>query len=732
MSIQYYEKENIFQLNTQTTTYLLGIVDGTYVGHIYYGRKLRNCQGAYAYLRTKDAPFVPSVNLREKCSFMDAFPWEYSVYGVGDYRESCLIVRTESGYRGCELSYVSHRILEEKPVLAGLPSTFGKEGRQVQTLEILCSDSCIGLQVVLSYSIFEDSDVIVRSVRLLNTGQKKLYIEKVFSACLDMDQNNYEVLVLSGSWARERHMTKYPLRSGKHVVSSNRGESSHQEHPFLALTSPGCTQDCGEVYGMHFVYSGNFLAAAEDSQFDSVRMVMGIHPEGFEWVLEPGSSFQAPEVVCIYSDQGLGKMSRALHDFYRNHLIRSPYLHRKRPILINTWEAAYFDFDADYLVEIAREAGTLGIEMLVMDDGWFGHRSSDDSSLGDWKVNEEKLPGGISALVERVKAEGLAFGIWFEPEMISPDSDLYRAHPDWTLQIPGRVPSMSRAQYVLDLSCQEVVDYVYECVASILRNADISYVKWDMNRQLTDVGSSFLTGEKQGEVLHRYVLGVYQLQERLIHEFPGLLLENCSGGGARFDPGMLYYSPQIWCSDDTDAIERLTIQEGTALLYPLSCIGAHVSTCPNHIVGRITPLKTRGHVALSGTFGYELDITKLTDKERERIRKQIQMYHEYHRLIQDGDYYRIASWMDNHLYDCWMIVSKDQREALVTYVQVLAKANVKSRKLYLKGLDEKSCYRLEETGELFGGDLLMYGGYLAAPEKGDFVSRLLHFRCLDE
>lgn len=726
MSIIFDKAANIFQLNTKTTSYLIGIADGKYIGHIYFGRKLDNCQGGYALLRTEEKPFVPSKNERDKAAFADAFPYEYPTSGVGDYRETCLSVRTVQGQRVCELAYTGHEIFDGKPDLPGLPSTFAKEGATAQTLEITCEDAYIGLKAVLCYSIFEDSDAVIRSVRLINESKEPLYIERVLSACMDMDDESFEILTLTGSWARERQMTKCPLTYGRHVASSVRGCSSHQEHPFIALLTPGTTQDMGEVYAMHFVYSGNFLALCQKSQYDSVRMVMGIHPEGFEWVLEPQESFQAPEVVCVYSDQGLGKMSRTLHDLYRSHLIRSPYLHKKRPVLINNWEATYFEFDSDKLTEIAKDAKEAGIEMLVMDDGWFGKRNLDDSSLGDWTVNEEKLPGGLPALVERVKEEGLSFGIWFEPEMVSPDSDLFRSHPDWAIQVPGRTPTQSRAQYVLDLSRPEVVDYVYECVAKILRSADISYVKWDMNRQFTDLGSLGLPPKRQGELPHRYILGVYELQERLLSEFPDLLLENCASGGGRFDPGMLYYSPQIWCSDDTDAVERLSIQEGTALIYPLSCMGAHVSACPNHIVGRSTPFETRGHVALDGTFGYELDITKLSEEEKEKVKKQIELYRRYGHLVREGEYYRIASWQENHLYDCWEVAAKDRSEAVVTYVQVLAGANVRSRKIRLKGLEAKAVYRLEGMEKTFAGEVLMYGGMLVEPQEGDYMSRVLH------
>ena len=581
--------------------------------------------------------------------------------------------------------------------------------------------------MVLSYTAFEKENVITRSVRVQNQGKEDLRIEKILSACLDMDNENFSMLSLHGTWARERHIQTGELHYGKQVISSARGESSHQEHPFIALVTNGTEQENGKVYAMHFVYSGNFMAETELCQFDNLRMTMGINPEEFSWLLTPGEEFQAPEVVIVYSGNGLGAMTRSYHDFYRNHLIRSKFKYEKRPILINNWEATYFDFNTDKLLDIAREAKKCGIEMLVMDDGWFGKRNSDNCSLGDWKVNEEKITGGLKHLVDEVNKIGLQFGIWFEPEMISPDSDLYRAHPDWAIQIQGREATQSRNQYVLDFSRPEVRDYAYECVASVLRSANIAYVKWDMNRQLSDLGSSYLPKERQQELFHRYVLGVYELQERLVTEFPDLLLENCSGGGARFDPGMLYYSPQIWCSDNTDAVERLMIQEGSALIYPLSVIGAHVSDCPNHSVGRVTPFETRGHVALAGTFGYELDITKIPEEDRALIPEQTATYNKYRHLIQQGEYYRIASYRENHKYDCWALSSQDKKEVLVTYVQVLGVPNSHSRKVFLRGFDPKVTYRLEGTEETYTGEMLMKGGFLMKDFWGDFKSRLYHF-----
>ena len=725
MSVTFNEEKKIFRLDTEKSTYVMGVSPEGFLGHIYYGDRLFMEADNYL-LRMEEPPYTPSVNKREKSAFLDFFPMEYPTGGIGDYRESCLNIRNAAGNMGCELHYTGHENYKGKKGLKGLPASFATED-EAETLEITLKDADLDLEVVLSYTAFEKENVITRSVRVQNQGKEDLRIEKILSACLDMDNENFSMLSLHGTWARERHIQTGELHYGKQVISSARGESSHQEHPFIALVTNGTEQENGKVYAMHFVYSGNFMAETELCQFDNLRMTMGINPEEFSWLLTPGEEFQAPEVVIVYSGNGLGAMTRSYHDFYRNHLIRSKFKYEKRPILINNWEATYFDFNTDKLLDIAREAKKCGIEMLVMDDGWFGKRNSDNCSLGDWKVNEEKITGGLKHLVDEVNKIGLQFGIWFEPEMISPDSDLYRAHPDWAIQIQGREATQSRNQYVLDFSRPEVRDYAYECVASVLRSANIAYVKWDMNRQLSDLGSSYLPKERQQELFHRYVLGVYELQERLVTEFPDLLLENCSGGGARFDPGMLYYSPQIWCSDNTDAVERLMIQEGSALIYPLSVIGAHVSDCPNHSVGRVTPFETRGHVALAGTFGYELDITKIPEEDRALIPEQTATYNKYRHLIQQGEYYRIASYRENHKYDCWALSSQDKKEVLVTYVQVLGVPNSHSRKVFLRGFDPKVTYRLEGTEETYTGEMLMKGGFLMKDFWGDFKSRLYHF-----
>ena len=723
MAITYNEKNKTFQLDTKSSSYLIGIVDEEqFVGHIYYGARLRPQDAAYL-MRTGENPLVPSVNNRERCSFLDTFPMEYPGHGAGDYRESCLRVLTGGGHSVVCPLYQSHEIIDGKPALVGLPSSFPGE-EKCQTLVLTCRDEVLRLTVELLYTVFEEEDVITRSVRIRNDGEDNIFLTKVYSACIDMDDRDFEWLTLHGSWARERQIERKKLGYGKQRVSSIRGESSHQEHPFLAWMQPEATQTQGEVYAMHFVYSGNFTAQIEKSQFDSIRVTMGINDEDFCWKLEKGELFTAPEVVLTYSGEGIGRMTRNLHDFYRGHMIRSKYTHTKRPILINNWEATYFDFDTDKLLAIARRASELGIEMLVMDDGWFGHRNDDSTSLGDWFVNEDKITGGLKHLVDEVNKLGMKFGIWMEPEMISPDSLLYLKHPDWALQVTGRTATLSRNQYVLDLSRKEVRDYVYDAISTILHSANIEYVKWDMNRQLSDMGGIELPPERQGELYHRYVLGVYELQERLIREFPDLLLENCSGGGARFDPGMLYYSPQIWCSDDTDAVERLKIQEGTALIYPLSTMGAHVSVCPNHTVGRNTPFETRGNVALAGTFGYELDITKIPKEDQEMIPQQVSMYHKYNDLIREGDYYRIASYSSNHEFDCYLVSAKDKSEALVTFVQVIGRPNYHSRCIRLQGLDPQKNYRIEGTDQIYGGDLLMYAGLPVENLLGDAQSKL--------
>lgn len=736
MKITYNEKTRVFAIETENTGYYIGLVDKeNFAGHIHYGKKLDAEDLLYKLLRIEENPKTPSQNERDRLSFYDSFAFEYPCGGIGDFRESALNVKNNLGQSAVNLQYKSHEILKGKPDLEGLPHTWGNE-KDSMTLLLHCQDPVLNLHVILSYSIFEGLDVIARSVKIINEGKENLSLTKVYSLNLDMENKNFDFISLHGSWARERHLDRTPLFHGKVMTSSIRGETSHQEHSFFALASKNTNYDSGEVYGFNFIYSGNFISLAQLDQFENVRACMGIAPEGFEWQLKPGESFTAPEALVVYSDKGLNSMAQNFHKITRDHLIRGEYKDKMRPILINNWEATYFNFDTEKLLDIAREASKDGIEMLVMDDGWFGHRNNDESSLGDWFVNEEKIQGGLKHLVDEVNKLGMKFGIWFEPEMISPDSELYKAHPDWAIQVKDRKAGLCRCQYVLDLSRQEVCDYTFNQVASILRSANIEYVKWDMNRQLADLGSACLDKENQGELYHRYVLAVYALQERLTKEFPHLLLENCSGGGARFDAGMLYYSPQIWCSDDTDAIERLEIQEGTSLVYPLSAMGAHVSTCPNHACGRVTPFRTRGFVALAGTFGYELDITKIPAEDRALIPGQIEMYKKYNPLVRTGDYFRVASYSENHEWDAWEVVSSDKNQALLTLVQVLNHPNFHSRRVYLKGLDEKKKYNItmeDSNGAkkdmgCWSGLTLMNAGLMLPRLWGDFQSQLLYFK----
>ena len=725
MSVIYDEKREVFSLNTPNTTYMIGLMDHKYAGHIYYGERLETTQGAYL-MRRGERNRVPSERKRDAAGFFNEAPFEYPVYGKGDFRECCLAVTTKGGYRTAELHCTGYKIYPGKPALKGLPATFAKED-ECDTLELWLEDELIGLKVVLLYSAFRNLDVITRSVVLENQSWDTIYLDKVLSACLDMDNENFDLVTLSGAWGRERGIVRRPIVPGIQGVGSLQGKSSNTAQPFMMICDHNADQESGRVWGMHFVYSGDFIAQAQVGQQEGVRAVMGIHPENFRWKLSHGKMFTAPEVVMVYSGKGIGNMSRTYHDLYRDHLIRSAWVKKDKPILINNWEATYFNFNTKKLLEIAAEAKKCGIELLVMDDGWFGKRDNDCSSLGDWKVNEEKLPGGIGYLADELKKMGMKLGVWFEPEMVSPDSDLFRAHPDWAIQVPGREPAEARQQLVLDLTRKEVFEYVYESVASVLRGADIAYVKWDMNRSLTDLGSAVMDAEYQGELVHRYCLALYRLQEMLITEFPDLLLENCSSGGDRFDPGMLYYSPQIWCSDNMDVADRMVIQEGTALCFPLSTMGAHIGASPNHTTGRVAPMETRGIAALAGTFGYELDVTRIPEEDRALIPSQCEAYHHYHHLVETGDYYRIASWRENHEYDCYEVAAKDASEALVSFIQIWYRPNLSSFKIYVKGLDPHADYALEGTDEVWHGDLLMKGGYLIPRLPGDLKGRLLHF-----
>jgi alpha-galactosidase len=545
-----------------------------------------------------------------------------------------------------------------------------------------------------------------------------------------MPHDSFEMLQLSGAWVRERHVHKRKLVPGLQAVESRRGSSSHMQNPFIALLAEGTTETFGEAYGLSFVYSGSFKAGVEVDQFHTARLFAGINDFDFNWLLKGGESFQTPEAILVYSDEGIGGMSRGYHDLYRTRLCRGEFRDKARPILINNWEATYFNFNADKIEAIATAGQQLGIELFVLDDGWFGKRDSDNSSLGDWFVDRNKLPNGLPDLVQRVKSLNMEFGLWFEPEMISPESELYRNHPDWCLHVEGRRRTQARRQLVLDLSRADVQDYIVTVVSDILSSAPITYVKWDMNRNMTEIGSALLPAERQRETAHRYMLGLYSVLERITTAFPHILFESCSGGGGRFDPGMLYYMPQTWTSDNTDAVSRLKIQYGTSIVYPVSAMGSHVSAVPNHQVNRITSLSTRGHVALSGNFGYELDLTRFSEEEQVEVKAQVALYKEVRHLVQFGDFYRLLSPFEGN-DTAWMFVAKDKSEAFAVFVTVLQEPNPVLGRFRLQGLDAGKNYVLKGSETVYGGDELMYAGLPKPQFHGDFSSAVFHFKAVN-
>ncbi|MBS5324541.1 MAG: alpha-galactosidase [Lachnospiraceae bacterium] len=706
----------IFSLHTKHSTYQMK-VDRDFLIHTYYGPYVGDSDMSYL-ARCIDRGFSGNPDgITDKGYSLDTQLLEYPSYGTGDFRNDCLRVAYADGSQVTDLKYVSHEIKEGKYGLEGLPAMYQGE-ENVQTLEVMLQDVYKKLEVILYYGVFEKLDVITRACKIVNKGEDKVNLLRVYSMCLDFNNKDMDFVHFYGRHAMERIMERTPLHHGIQSVGSRRGFSSHQHNPFVVLCAHDAGEDHGNCYGASFVYSGNFAAEAEVTQADCTRMTMGIHDAQFQFELQPQESFTAPEVMLSFSSEGLGTLSRNYHKAIRYHICRGKYKTARRPILINNWEATYFNFNTEKLLDIAREAKKLGIEMLVMDDGWFGKREDDVSGLGDWFVNEKKLGGKLKDLVDGVNEIGLKFGIWFEPEMISEDSDLYRAHPDWALKIPGRAPTRGRQQLVLDFSREDVRTYIFDRMCEILESSNIEYVKWDANRHLTDVWSALLPAERQGEVFHRFILGLYDFLEKITQRFPNVLFEGCSGGGGRFDAGMMYYHPQIWCSDDTDAAERLEIQYGTSFAYPVSTMGAHVSVCPNHQTGRSVSMKTRGVVAMSGTFGYELDITKLSEEDKQTVKEQIEAFKKYYDLIQNGDYYRLTDDGRKSPFVAWEFVSADKKEALLNVVVLRTKANPILHTVYARGLEADMMYQVEGSQEKFSGAALMNGGY-PIPVMGD-------------
>ena len=708
MSVFYHEKSQTFHLTNGRISYLMKVLPNGTLGQLYFGRAIRDREDFDHLLEFASRPMSSCVFEGNPCFSLEHCRQEYPSHGSTDFRHPAVQVLQPSGRRITNLVYCSHSVASGKPPLKGLPATYCEQDSEAETLTIRLRDELLNVSVYLNYTLFASHPALARSARIVNEGGLELHLTHAMSLSLDLPDMEYELLHFSGAWGRERHLKVRKLEQGVQSVESLRGHSSHNHNPFVMLRRPGTDEDQGEVLGFSLVYSGNFLAQAEVDTWDTTRITLGINPFGFDWKLEPGQGFQTPEAVAVYSHQGMGAMSRTFHTLYRSRLARGEWRDRPRPILINNWEATYFNFDEDKLVSIAQAAKRDGVELFVLDDGWFGARRSDRAGLGDWIANPELLPQGIPGLAERIEALGMRFGLWFEPEMVNRDSDLYRAHPDWLLQTPGRTPSHGRNQFVLDFSRPEVVDRVHAMMADILSGAKVSYVKWDMNRSITEAYSTALPPDRQGEVFHRYILGVYDLYERLTSAFPHVLFESCASGGGRFDPGMLYYAPQAWTSDDSDAAERLKIQYGTSFCYPVVSMGAHVSAVPNHQVNRATPLSTRANVAYFGTFGYELDLNRLTSEEREQVRAQIAFMKEHRDVIQFGDFYRLLSPFQGN-YTAWMAVSPDRRTALVGWYKTLNEVNGPFRRLRLRGLDPALCYTVDGTSAHYGDELMEVG-----------------------
>lgn len=722
MGIRFNEQNKLFNIESKNTSYILNVLETGHIAHLYWGRKINSNKIDYLIKKRQCGSFLADLDNIDDFH-LEAVPQEYPSYGNPDLRSPAIQIKLSNGTTVTDFRYDSHKIFKGKNKLQGLPATYVKNDIEAETLEITLNDSLANLKLILSYTVFEEYDAITRNVKVINDSNEEIDILRVLSANVDFNHSEFDFIQLSGAWARERHIVRTPLRSGGQCVESRRGASSHAQNPFMALVSHEANEDVGDVYGFNLIYSGNFLANVEVDMHNNSRAQIGINPFDFTWNLESKQEFQTPEVVMVYSPNGLTGMSHIYHDLYRERLARGSYRDKERPILINNWEATYFDFDNEKIKEMAKEASDLGIELFVLDDGWFGERNSDDSSLGDWFVNENKIKCGLNSLVKDINDLGMKFGLWFEPEMISPNSNLYREHPDWCIHIENRTRSLARKQLVLDLSRDEVCDAVIKMITDVLKSAPISYVKWDMNRNITELGSPAWPPKKQKELAHRYMLGLYKILENITSNFPDILFESCSGGGGRFDGGMLYYMPQTWTSDDTDAIERLKIQEGTSLVYPSISMGSHVSAVPNHQVNRITPLSTRGIVAMAGSFGYELDVTKMTDIEKEEVKKQIELYKSIRKVVQFGDLYRLKSPFKSNEVS-WMTLSKDKEFAIVSYVKQYSEVNKIPGRLKLKALDENSLYEIIETKEVFGGDELMYIGLEIGELIGDYVSKM--------
>ena len=708
MSIQVNASNRLFHLQTKHTSYVFHVIEDGSLGQLYYGPKIP-FKDDYANLNTREEHDCTNTRTDEDVEFQaELLKQEYAGLGKGDYRYPAFQITYPNGSRTSEFQYRDYELKDGKARLTGLPSTFADDSNDSQTLTVKLADGDLELQ--LHYTVFADEDVIVRSTTFVNHG-KTVFLNRALSAQLDLPDANYDFIQFAGSWSRERHLHRSHLRPGTQSISSLRTASSHQENPFFMLARPHTDNNQGAVFGFNFVYSGNFLDSVEVDQFDTTRVLIGINPDEFGWKLNSGDSFQTPEVIFSYTDNGFNALSQQLGAFYAQHLINPHFAHQERPILINNWEATFMDFTEDKLMPIVERAKELGIEMFVLDDGWFGHRDDDRSSLGDWFVDEKKFNHGIAGFAKRVHDLDMKFGLWFEPEMISIDSKLYQTHPEWMIKTPGRGQTPGRHQFVLDMSRQEVVDYLFGLMSHIIQDAKLDYIKWDMNRNITEMYGADLPADQQLEFSHRYILGVYDLYDRLTKAFPDVLFESCASGGGRFDLGMMYYAPQAWCSDDTDAVERIKIQDGTSYGYTPSMWGAHVSAVPNDQVGRLTSIDTRAKVAYFGAFGYELDVTELSDEEQATIKQQVAFYKQYRKLFQFGTFYRLETPDTSDNVYGWETVSPDKQTAIGMRYQILNGANPAYIRYYFKGLDPERRYTVNDGSEVFSGAELMNAGY---------------------
>lgn len=716
----------LITLQTKHTTYQMGIAEHGFLLHLYYGPK---AEGDMSYLLTAyDRGFSgnPYDAGNDRTFSMDTFPLEYPCYGNGDYRSPAFNVKNEQGVFGVDLRYKTHSVTKGKYSIPGLPAVYADESSGAYTVNVILEDALLGIEVTLRYGVLPELDVITRSAVIKNTGNHLLYLTKVYSAAMDFLNGDFDILHFHGRHAMERMEERVPVIFGNQSFGSRRGTSSHQHNPFFILADTETTEDCGSCYGMSMLYSGNFKFEVEKDQIGQTRMEMGLLDEMFEYPLEQGKEFYTPEVAMAYSQNGLTSLSHLYHKLIRYHVCRGKYKTSRRPILINNWEATYMNFNGDKIVDIAKQAAELGVEMMVLDDGWFGNRNSDNSGLGDWVVNEEKMGGPLSEIADKINQMGMKFGLWIEPEMVSEDSHLYRTHPDWAFTIPGRRPVRGRNQLVLDFSRKEVVDYIFNAVSKVIDSANIAYIKMDMNRSICDVYTAVEQKQNYGKIMYEYVLGVYDFLERLIQRYPDLLIEGCSGGGGRFDAGMLYYTPQIWCSDDTDAIERIQIQHGTSFGYPVSAVGSHVSAVPNHQTGRVTSINTRSVVAMAGSFGYELDLNLLSEEEKEEVKQQIEDYKKYWNLIHNGTYYRLHNPLTNHEFAAWEFTSEDKNECLLNIVTLTTHANAPVNYVKCKGLHPDKMYRNEKDNQIYNGNALMHAGLPIEIEPGEYRGIQIH------